>query len=311
MTALVLLLAVLTGQPDSIDEPAQWRGDVEARLHVVVPEEGPGPGLARLRVTLTFIGPEGLDVQGPRLEDALAAWRVVRQASSWRRQEDRVHWCLTLQIDQVKPGQVPTPSVVAAVRTSPDRPWQEVAWNDLLNEARDVAPPAMLPPLPVSPWPDRLRWLCLALVCALLLLGLARAVRRRLVVRRPPSAHARALARLEPSALPSPDRPRERFAHAEAVVRDYLDEQRGLKTRQQTTAEVLAVSGELPVEARLALRELLERGELVKFAGLAPSPLECDQAIELARHVVRACAAARSMGEAAGETEPRKAGWVG
>jgi hypothetical protein len=246
-------------------------------------------------------------VQGPRLEDALAGWRVVWRSSSWRQEEDRVHWSLTLWVDQVKPGYVPAPGLVAGVRTDPGQSWQEVAWTDLLNVERDVPPPDTLPLLPASAWPPRLRWLSLALACGLIVLLLVRAVRRRLGVRRALPPDARALARLEAPALP----PAERFAHVEAVVRDYLDEQHGLKTRQQTAAEVLAGAAALPAEARQALRELLERGELVKFAGQAPSPVECDRAVELARQVIVTCAAAVPAGKGAEEGEQGKSDRVG
>jgi hypothetical protein len=307
MMGLVFLLAALApGQPFGVDYPQQ-HGEVHANLRVEVPEEGAAPGRGRLRLTLSFDGPEGLEVQGPRLEDALAGWRVARRASSWRQEEQRVHWWLSLHLEQVKPGQVPPPGVVAGVRTTADGPWERMAWLDLLGETRDVAEPAWLPPLPASVWPARLRLAGVALACALALLLVVRLVQRRLVPRRVLSPEARALARLEPPDLPPVDRLPERFAHAEGVVRDYLDEQRGLKTRQQTAREVLTVLGELPAEAQDALRELFERGELVKFAGQAPSSEECDRAVELARQVIRACAGATGLArEAVTAAEPGK-----
>jgi hypothetical protein len=305
MMGLVLFLAALSpGQPYRLEYPPQHSGDVEARLEIVVPEEGAGPWRSRLLVTLSFTGPPGLEVQGPRLEDALAAWRVVRRWSSWGQEGQQVHWSLTLQLEQIKPGQVAPPGLVAEVRTGPEEPWREVSWLELLSEPRDVAPPDFTSPLPVSAWPDRLRWVSVGLACGLLVLLLVRAVRRRLLARQVQPPDIRALARLEVGALPPADRPAERFAHAEAVVRDYLDEQHGLKTRQQTTREIVARLDELPPEARDAFRELLDRGELVKFAAQAPTAEECDRAVELARLVIRACATATwpaSEGGMAGE----------
>ncbi len=303
-TLLPLLAALAASQPLRVDLAPQRRDDIEATLSVVVPEEGPGPARARLLLTLTVTGHSGLEVEGPRLEDALAGWRIGGGASSWREEDGRVVWAQTLRLEQVKPGNVPPPGVVVRVRDSPGAGWQELAWMDLLHEPRDVPPPAELPPLPASPWPRRLRYLALALVCGLALVLGARAIRRRLSARRPEPAHLRALARLEPAALPPADRPAERFAWVDRVVRDYLDEQLGLKTRQQTRAEVLAACEPLPPAARQALRELLERGELVKFAGQAPPPAEWEGIVEQAREVIRACAAPLPVGEgeAAGGT---------
>ena len=313
MNAAVLLLAALSaGQPDAVDFPPQKRGDVTVELRITVPEEGAAPGQARLRLTLTFSGPETLEVQGPRLEDALAAWHVVRRASSWRKVGAGVAWSLSLQLEQIKPGQVPPPGVVVGVRASAAAAWQEVAWMEVLNDSRDVAPPDMLQPLPASPWPRRLLWTALALLGGLALVVLILWLRRRPRVALILSAADRALARLQPGALPPGDRPAERFAQAEGVVRDYLDEQFGLKTRQQTTREVLAAAAELPAEAHAALQELLARGEMVKFAGQAPSAQECERAVELARVVIAVCSAVTgSSGEAAPDAEPGKTVRVG
>jgi hypothetical protein len=288
MMGLVYLVAALAaGQMVGVEYPPQRRGDVEARLRVDVPEEGAAPGRGRVLVTLTFDGPPGLEVQRPRLEESLAAWRVAGRASSWRQQGERVHYELSLRLEQIKPGQVEPPGIRVGVRTAPATAWQEVAWLELLHEDRNVPEPDMEPPLPASAWPARLRWVALALAGGLLLYFLSRAVRRRLRRERAVPPDVRALARLEALDLP----PAERFAQIEGVVRDYLDEQRGLKTRQQTTEEVLAAAGDVPAEAREALRELLERCKLVKFAGLPATPEECEQAVELARRVICACAA--------------------
>jgi hypothetical protein len=243
-------------------------------------------------MTLTFDGPAGFEVQQPRLEDAVAGWRVVGQTSKRRRALSRTHWSIALRLEQVKPGVVPPPGVVIGVRDGPEATWQTVEWMQPLHEARDVSPPDTLPHLPASTWPGYLRWAALVLAGALVVLLLIRAVRRRLAARVNQPAHVRALAKLEPDALPPLDRPAERFAHAERVVRDYLDEHAGLKTRQQTTTQVLADCASLPTLAREALKELLEHGELVKFAGQVPTPAECDRAVGLAREVIQACAAA-------------------
>ncbi len=292
MSTVVLLLAALAGEPSGADLEVRRAGDIEARLVVEVPEEGIAPGRARIQLELTFEGPEGLEVQPPRLEDADAGWRLAGQTSAWRQEKGHVTWSITLRLEQVKPGVVPLPGVVVGVRDNPGTAWQTVSWMQPLHEAREVPPPDTLPPLPPSPWPGRLRWLGLALAGVLALALLARAIRRRLRARAVQPAHVRALARLEAAELPPPDRAAERFAHVERVVRDYLDERFGLRARQQTTVQVLAGAGSVPAEAREALKELLEHGELVKFAGQVPTREECDRAIELARRVIQAGVAA-------------------
>jgi hypothetical protein len=309
MTALLCLLAAVAGgRAEIADLPPRRAGDVEAHLRIDVPEEGIAPGQARLRYTLTFAGPEGLQMQPPRLEHAYAGWRIAARASSWRRDGDGAHCTLTLHLEQFKPGDIPPPGVVVPVRAGQDTAWQEVAWMRPLREPRDVAPPDTLPPLPRSAWPARLRWAAVVLACLLLAALLGRAVQRRRRRRAAQPAHVVALARLEEAALPPADRPAERFGHAETVVREYLDARLGLKTLQQTTREVLAACRDLPAEARAALEELLRRGELVKFAGQVPTLQECATAVDLARRVIGACAAAPvPVAEAAPAGEQGKA----
>ena len=84
------------------------------------PEQGPGPGRARARLTLEVTGPAGLAVEFPRLEDALAGWRVQWAASSWSQLDGRVLWVQTLDLVQVKPGVVPLPGVSLRIRAGPD-----------------------------------------------------------------------------------------------------------------------------------------------------------------------------------------------
>src|SRR5262249_41553858 len=147
---------------EGADLPVKRAGDVEARLHIGLPDEDATQGRPRVWLILTFDGPTTLDVQQPRLEDAVAGWRVARQTSAWRMEKSRVRWSWLLRLEQVKDGQVPLPGVVVGVRDGPEASWQTVSWMQPLHESADVRPHDPLAPLPPSRWPERLRWIGLS-----------------------------------------------------------------------------------------------------------------------------------------------------
>jgi len=62
------------------------------------------------------------------------------------------------------------------------------------------------------------------------------------------------------------------------IVRRYLERRLQLPARRQTTAEFLAAMRQAPLLAppqQELLRDFLERCDLAKFAGVAPTPQEC------------------------------------
>jgi hypothetical protein len=274
----LLLVALLVAAPT--DDFVQRQGQVEARLRLDLPDEGAGPGRARVRLDVEVTGPEDLEVDGPRLEDSLAAWRVTRRWSSWRREGGRCVIATTATIEQVKPGVVPLPGVVVRARESDRDEWHELTWDDLLRESREGAGIQETERPPPSPWPGRLGVGALVVVLALAAALVVRRVMRRKP--RPVPAYVRALAYLGEANV-SP-------ARAELVVRDYLDERFGLATRRQTAREMLGSCSGLPEEARRALEELSGRAELVKYAGVAADEAERLRAIALARQVIESCA---------------------
>jgi hypothetical protein len=73
------------------------------------------------------------------------------------------------------------------------------------------------------------------------------------------------------------------------IVRRYLELRFGLRAPEQTTAEFLqemrGCTHLLP-DQQSALRDFLERCDLVKFARVIPCPEECGALAELARRVV-------------------------
>src|SRR5262249_38807018 len=152
----------------------------------------------------------------PRLEDALAGWRVAWQTSSWS-EGDRTLWETTLGLVQVKPGAVSLPGLSVRLRESGNTPWQDISWPEPLNEPRDVAPIIEVPPEPPPVWPPRLKRV---LPLVLLLAGgavLLRVVHRLRARRQAPlPAWRRALGRLEHE---------QDLAAVTTIVRAFLEEQ--------------------------------------------------------------------------------------
>jgi hypothetical protein len=265
---LLLLTALVDQDRDpGLLFPAQRAGDVVATLALRVPEQGAAPGRARVVLTLHVRGPAGLEVEGPRLDDALDAWRVDWAASSWTSDDGTADWEQTLELIQVKPGMVPLPGVMLRVRDGPAAKWEEAAWPDLLHEPRDVPGPEKLPPLPPSAWPGWLFGLAIALGAGLGLALLVRAGRRWRAAGRPAvPAHQRALARLD--AMPID--PVAAAHHLDEVLRGYLQECFGIEAMRKTTRELLAVLAEqkiLLAEHQSLLKELLGWCDVAKFAG--------------------------------------------
>jgi hypothetical protein len=295
-----LLLAALS--PAEADEFVISKGEMEARLRLTVPEEGVAPGRARARIDIAVSGPPGLEIDGPRLEDAVAGWRAARRTSSWRREGEQAHMDIGLNLEQTKPGVVALPGIRLRARDGPAGDWEEFAWPDLLHEPRDVAPPVKPNDFPPSPWPGRLRWLALVAAVALTLAFVAWKARRWRPAPPEQPAHLRALARLEGGSLS----PAEHLARIDQVVREYLDERFGLSTRRKTVAETLAVCANLPDPARMALAQLLRRVEVAKFAGVAVSEEDRREGIDLARQIIESCAtlpaAQATVGEEKGES---------
>lgn len=132
-------------------------GPARVSLSVSIPSKGVGPGLALARLEMVFDG--ATDIAPPRLEDALAAWRIARAASSFA--EGRTTW--SAELEQVKPGAVGLPGVNVRLRAGDA--WHDLEWHDLLGQTLGPAPPQPLPDPPAWPW-----WPWLLLATPLLLL---------------------------------------------------------------------------------------------------------------------------------------------
>lgn len=243
MIPLLLLACALDLGPKQI-------GPVEARLRVFVPAEGVGHGLAWVRFTLDVTGPPGLEVDGPRLEDARAAWRVVLSSSAWN--EGGIE--RSLRLEQTKAGPAPLPGVALRVRESPGGDWHEMEWSAPLHEPRGVPPPEPVPDLPpVAWWP----WLTAALVLAAVALSavaLRWAWRKRPVESLPPAERARrALAEARS------------YDDVERALRTYTAERFGVAAGAMTRAELVAAVRPQDEAAAADLDEALARCEEARF----------------------------------------------
>lgn len=305
--ALLALLLLLAGPADGngIALPEEVRGPIRARLRVTIPDEGAGPGRGRARIGIVVEGPAALAVQGLWLEDALAGWRIAAQTSSWSA-NGSARLERALDLEQVKPGVVPLPGIRLRVRPGPGLPVEEITWSDLLAEMRDAAPLVELPALPPSPWPGRARraGVILAVLGGASALGLVWR-RWRTSGEKPVSASMRARIRLEEIARGS-DGPAEKVTGLVAVVRTFLEERGGLPADRSTTAELLRCLEEredVSIEVRCSLREILEMGDLVKFAGLVPEEAHLGQAWQAARRVIEGLAGGTGQAEGIGDDQ--------
>jgi hypothetical protein len=263
--ALLLVPPAIAAAP-GFTYPSQTGGGVTARLAVRVDDRGPGPGRAQATLSITVAGPAALEVESPRREDALDAWKVEWAASSWSQAHGRTSVEQTLQLVQVKPGVVPLPGLVLRARAGPAAAWEEFLWPELLLEPRDPPPPDDLPPPPASVWPRRLLWAAgaLTLVVAGVLLFYA-GLRVHRALRRPAALHERALARL----ADAPADPLAAVGHTDRVLRGYLEDRFGVPAPQQTHQELLAALAQrdaLSAEQLTRLTALLSQSDLLKFA---------------------------------------------
>jgi hypothetical protein len=95
--------------------------------------------------------------------------------------------------------------------------------------------------------------------------------------------------RLEQRGLPAAGQGRRYHALLANLVRRYVERRFGVHAPRQTTAEFLrSLQGlpELQPATRELLGELLQRCDLVKFAGVAPAEEDCRAAAALARQFV-------------------------
>ncbi len=155
-------------------------------------------------------------------------------------------------------------------------------------EIRDIAPP-----IPVFPYPI---WMvALAVVLALILLGLIVGMAIRIVKRRragtPPSPRETAILQLE-ALKPqiATMNPRQFSDEVSAVLRIYLTRQYGLRATQQTSQEFLeSISADniFDPERQDLLSSFLKKCDLIKFARLDAESSESEALLNQAFEFVR------------------------
>jgi hypothetical protein len=258
-----------------------------------VAERGPVPGKARVELTLNLTGPASLEIDPPRLEDAQAAWKIHRAASAWYQTDSTQHACWQAQLDQVKPGVVPLPALRVRVRDGSSS--DEFTWTDLLRPLRGSLAPEPVPSPPPPAWHAYLYrggWVVGGL--AVLVLGLV-AVRRRRRPAGPLLPHQAALALLQNTPPPPATEVRSYHAVLADTLRVYLRDRFEIPAPYLTTPDVLAAVEAHPgidPAGRELLRQVLERCDRVKFAGVALSAEEAHESAQWARQFIQATAPA-------------------
>jgi hypothetical protein len=306
MTSLSWLLVLALSAPSQgFAYPPQVRGATRAELTVHVAERGPVPGKARVELTLNVTGPASLDIDQVRLEDAQAAWKIHRAASAWYQTDNVEHVGWWAQIDQVKPGVVPLPALRVRVRdgTSAD----EFTWTDLLRPLRGSLAPEPVPAPPPPAWHTYLYpagWVMGGL--AVLVLGLA-ALRRRHRPAVPLLPHQSALAVLDSTPPPPATEVRSYHAVLADILRVYLRDRFEIPAPHLTTPDVLAAVAAHPgidPARRELLRQVLERCDQVKFAGVSLSAEETQESAQLVRQFIQATAAATGEAGQSAQSAP-------
>lgn len=237
MIAVLLLFAVEM-------EPKRVEG-VQVRFRVELGDEPAGPGLAQARYEFDVRGPAGTQVEGPRLEDAFAAWRGRVETSSTSADGEIA---VAVHLVQRKLGPAPLPAVTLRVRSA-SGPWHDLTWPEPLLEPRDVPPVEPQPPLPPTA-----RWPFAVAGAAALIALVARLIRRRRPRPVEVDPAAEALSRL---ASGQPD-------DVEAALRAYVGRRFGVDARAATRRELVAL---LPSEFSALLDEALRRCEAARFGG--------------------------------------------
>jgi hypothetical protein len=279
--------------------PLVKRGDMIAELNVKVKQPPVGrpraePPFAVVRLTVTVWGGPTLDVEAPPHAEVIDdAWKQTPVAGpKLDRKTDGTTWKQTIELEQVKPGTLPIPSVKIRFRDDPaSAKWEEVEWTDILREPHGA--PILEGPLPEEARRGWLLWVSLGLAALALLLG-SWGLKRRLTGPAkplPPDEWAlQELARIEKTLLPPAGDAERYHTLLSNVVRRYLAERFQLPAPRLTTAEFLEEVRKVPdlsAEQQTLLRDFFERCDLAKFARASATPEECLRATELARTFVR------------------------
>jgi hypothetical protein len=272
----------------------------------------PSPGAdGRLSMRLSGVVTIKLAVEGRQPLEVAPAERVTDSAS-WEiikvlpptlvaLESGETRWEQTFQLMPLDKGDQPLPLTPLTYRAAKND-WQTVAWQPIpvtvtsvinrvdAGEASDITDIEHLP-TPVS-WLERLVWPAIGLLAGALSLAALLVIRRwsRDAAALPPDKAAlRELDHLLALNLPRAGRGARFCFLVGNIVRRYLERRLELPVQRQTTAEFLAAARQaslLEPRAEELLLDVLERCDLAKFAGVAPTPQECDDLADSARRLV-------------------------
>jgi hypothetical protein len=307
-----LLCLAVCSHLSAAESTQQQKGLATLRIECEkIGKDGPEIRLAdQLSLTLTVEGPE-LPDGGVKLLGRSPDWEELQ--SSQPRTETlangRKRWQQSFQIAPHKPGSLTLELLPLRLGE------QEITWTPIsvtvstevgkadVEELRDVLPPEQLPP-PPSWLPWWWPWLVLGLAVPVLGLGGWLLGRRLLIDQVVPATPAEwaltEVERLAEKNLPAAGQGKRYHVLLSNLVRRYVERRFQLHAPRQTSAEFLRTlqsQPELQPATRELLRELLERCDLVKFAGVSPSAEDCRSAAELARSFIQQTASPRPEGK--------------
>ena len=296
MTPACLLLALTLG---TVAAEEVRIGETVCRLAVdstAIPLSG------ELHLTLSVEGKAPIDVDVPRALTPSPDWRVRPAAPKTTPLPDgRERWEQAFRLEPFQTGAaVPLPVQPLSYRTGNEVTDRVMTWKPLriqvttevggtdLTQARPPTGIEELPPVVETAFP----WTAVVaglLIASMVVLALRIGLRKRRTPSVVPSAREQALTELR--ALEHADglgpADVERLAN---VVRRFFERHLSLAATKQTTPEFLAAvrqAGTLPAEPSKRLEDLLRRCDLVKFAGLRPSPDDRRALLEDARQLIQ------------------------
>jgi hypothetical protein len=318
---LAMLLLGVTGRA-AAEEYRQKVGPAELRLEVPHLENGSiEMRLADAILLAVHVeGESGLEVEAPSKLVASSDWEVYLASPPQKTsdQRGRGSWTRRSRLEPVRPGDLSLAIVPLRIRATPGAEWKEIAWQPIAvhvtsevdradrGELRDVTPPEDLPTMPG--WRPPRGWLVALGVLVALAAGTC-ALRTHLRRERtlPPDQWAlQELEKLARGNLESELQIAQSYNRVSEIVRAYLKLQFHLPAPEQTTTEFLTAvePSLLPADRRTAVGELLQQCDLVKFAGVTPSPAECRAVIDMARSFVEQSRELHAESEDAGLPAP-------
>jgi hypothetical protein len=250
---MILLLLLLQNGDSSAGYtyPPQHFDNATATLTVTVCE---GDALPHVLYSIAIASNDSLEVEPPVLDDATGAWKTLR-SSAWAADGNRLTWTKLLDLEQTRPGVIDLPDVKVRFRTAPEAAWQQAEWTGILRDLREL-------PLPSPPTSSTSYKAVLGPIAVLLAFAAAVAIYWRWP-RTPLTPRARALLQLTQLEI-SRNSGTNYFTQLVDVIRRYLTDRYQLPAFQQTTADLLRQTADLPGVEHL--QTLLEVCDIAKFA---------------------------------------------